>query len=143
MNFTVLDDGHINSPPLQFAGRYPGSIMTASLGPECAEIRRRVRENSLLVGDSVVPAAPLEVIIPPMPTPPTINGKQITYAVRVDSSGAAIDSTITLTEFKPASYRKQMLSTFKATTYRPAILQGCGVEGPASVTFTSSTVPSR
>lgn len=135
IELNVRDNGELTVPPLQYATHH-GTILTASFGPECADVRARVRAGTLLASDSVNPAAPLSVMLPPMPVPQALHGRSVPLSVRVDSSGTAIDSAVSLPEFKPASYRKKMLSSVKLMTFRPTILRGCAAEGTVSLTYT-------
>jgi hypothetical protein len=144
--FRIMDGGAMDaprSPPRPEILRDSLGTFTLSVGSECAEVRARAKSQQLLDTEKLVPVRARNFVLPPMPAPSQVVGKPLTFTVRVDSSGAMIDNTATLTPFEPKSYHRKMLATIMTTKLRPAYVNRCAVESTYSVTMTIGPTTSR
>jgi hypothetical protein len=99
---------------------------------ECTAARQRAREQKLLPTDTMYPPFPSSLVMPPLPLPKSLkqNGVNMLFTFRVDSAGRVIsDRSFTTPQVSESAYQKKLDASMRAMKFRPAILDGCVVEG--------------
>ena len=105
--------------------------------PDCVAARERARTTTFTVADTAFYRfpQPTNVIMPPMPAPPQLENFDVNIGFRVDSVGQVI---VSKTRFSPIGYGydSKFKSTMVKAKFRPAVLDGCAVEGSYDLVMT-------
>ena len=99
----------------------------AAISAECVVERKRAVDRRDTV--TIYPPTPRNIPTLPLPAPERDRNAQMTYTVRVDPAGTPIQKTASVTGLKDSRYRETVLHTMQQIRYRPAMLDGCAVEG--------------
>ena len=102
-------------------------------GVECAPARDRARTGGMLP-DMVLPQV-VTSPTPPLPVPRALQGRTVSVVLRVDSAGYPVPGTIQITGANDRRFAGGMRAMVERTRYRPAVLEGCAVEGTARATY--------
>lgn len=135
VRFRIRNNGAIEAPPpAPVPQRAAVDSSPFLMGPQCAAARERARTGKLLPTDTLYPPLATRIFLPPMPRPPKLRGMSVVYSTLVDSAGRSVETSAVITEIPDRGYQRRMIEAFSKTTYRPAILDGCVVQGRYQVT---------
>jgi hypothetical protein len=103
-------------------------------GPQCAAARDRARgtPDSL---PGLAPPTSVELFLSPLPVPDRVKGRSARITLRVDSAGTPIAETLLVTGIDDRAYLSRLRSAALKMRYRPAVLDGCAVEGTARLRY--------
>jgi hypothetical protein len=111
----------------------PSTTSAARYGPECTTAIARARAEP--ASPDITPPVPTKLPLPPMPVPASVRGSVAVYEVPVDSAGRVDRGAAILHGVADAQYAATLRGLLRQTTFRPALLDGCGVPGVARITY--------
>lgn len=95
----------------------------------CAAAREQAR-----AGATVNPPTLMRIFTPPVPVPSGVRGQVAQVRIRVDTAGRPQPDGITISGISDQEYTTRMRATFMRARFRPAMLDGCTVDGVAEFT---------
>ncbi|HYW30999.1 MAG TPA: hypothetical protein VE869_05775 [Gemmatimonas sp.] len=103
------------------------------LGPECRAARVRAARGGAVRGR--VPPAIAEMFAPPTPVPAAARGRVARISLRVDSAGTPVPTSIRVEGISDKPYADKLKALVVKSRYRPAALDGCGVQSQVRFTL--------
>lgn len=82
-----------------------------------------------------MPPAIFEMFVPPTPVPAGARGRVARISLRVDSAGTPVPTSVRVEGVPDRGYADKLKALVVKSRYRPAALDGCGVQSQVRFTL--------